>query len=132
MPQTEIIVIECRIRAGFESPATDYVQKRINLHKELIQHEEATYGFIVEGDSMEAIGIFEGDRVLVDKAITPAHNHIVIASIDHGKFCIKRLSLRGNQVSLVSENPKYPPIVLREGQELLIWGVATFGLRKLT
>ncbi len=130
MPPTEITVFECRIRAGFESPATDFVQKRINLNKELIQHEEATYGFKVEGDSMEGIGIFEGDRVLVDKAIIPAHNHIVIASIDHGKFCIKRLCLR--PVSLVSENPKYPPIVLRDGQELLIWGVATFGLRKLT
>lgn len=79
---------------------------------------------------MQGVGIFDGDTIIVDRAIAPANNHIVLAVVDE-EFTIKRLYRRGAEVRLLSENPHYPPIQFKEGQELRIWGVATFNLRKL-
>jgi len=46
-------------------------------------------------------------------------------------FTVKRLYRRGGVVKLIAENPLYPPITLKDGEELLIWGVVTRNLHKL-
>ncbi|GAC1569140.1 MAG: hypothetical protein NVS3B3_23230 [Aquirhabdus sp.] len=79
---------------------------------------------------MLGIGIYDDDTLIVDRSITPAHNHIVLAIVDE-EFTVKRLFQRGQLVRLLAENPAFPPIVLKEGQELRIWGVVTFNLHKL-
>ena len=45
---------ECawKVPAGFPSPAADHAQERIDLNKQLIRNQEATYLFRVKGDSM--------------------------------------------------------------------------------
>ena len=57
---------------------------------QLIRHPQATYLLRVRGESMRDDGIFDGDVVLVDRAIKPRHNHIVVAVVD-GDFTVKRL-----------------------------------------
>ena len=47
-----------RVKAGFPSPATDYVQNRIDLNTLLIHSPTTTYLVEVEGDSMIDIGIY--------------------------------------------------------------------------
>lgn len=116
--------------AGFPSPAADYAQGRINLNDHLFTNEQASFLFRVRGDSMTGIGIYDGDSLIVDRSITPAHNHIVLAIVDE-EFTVKRLYQRGQLIKLVAENPAFPPIELIEGQELRIWGVVTFNLHKL-
>ncbi|MEB0014492.1 translesion error-prone DNA polymerase V autoproteolytic subunit [Glaciimonas sp. Cout2] len=116
--------------AGFPSPAADYSQRRINLNEHLLMNEQASFLFRVRGDSMLGIGIYDDDTLIVDRSITPAHNHIVLAIVDE-EFTVKRLFQRGQLVRLLAENPAFPPIVLKEGQELRIWGVVTFNLHKL-
>jgi DNA polymerase V len=118
------------IHAGFPSPATDYQQKRIDLNEHLLRNVEATYLFRVSGRSMEGIGIYDGDTIIVDRSIEPNHNHIVLAIVDD-EFTLKRLYMRGGLVRLLAENPDFKPIDFNEGQELHVWGVATFNLRKL-
>lgn len=129
-PPLELILFNARISAGFPSPATDYAQKRIDLTQKLILNTEATFLFRVAGDSMEGIGIYDGDTIIVDRAIVPASNNIVLAVVDE-EFTVKRFFKRGQVVRLMPENPKYKPMELREGQELRIWGVVTYNLRKL-
>ena len=34
-------------------------------------------------------------------------------------------------IKLVPENKIYPPIAVKDGEELLIWGVVTYNLHKL-
>ena len=118
------------VHAGFPSPAADHSQKRIDLNEHLIRNKEATFLFRVRGDSMTGIGIYEGDTLLVDRSIDPRHNAIVLAVLNN-EFTIKRLHRRGGVVKLVSENPIYPPIQMKQGEELSIWGVVTFNLHKL-
>ncbi|HCY63154.1 MAG TPA: peptidase [Oxalobacteraceae bacterium] len=118
------------VRAGFPSPAADHAQKRIDLNEHLFINRESSFLFRVMGDSMINIGIFEGDTIIVDRAIEPRHRHIVLAIVDE-EFTVKRFYRRGKVVRLLAENPAYPPIELSEGQELRIWGVVTFNLHKL-
>lgn len=125
-----LIMFESLVPAGFPSPAADHAQKRIDLTAQLILNINSTYLFRVQGDSMEGVGIFAGDTIIVDRAIIPASSNIVLAEVDD-EFTVKRLFKRGQVIRLLAENPKYPPLEFQDGQELRIWGVVTYNLRKL-
>ena len=118
-----------RVPAGFPSPAGDYVERRIDLNQELVQHPEATFFLRAQGNSMIDAGISDGDTLIVDRAIEASHDHIVIAAVD-GEFTVKRLWRHGGRVRLVAENPDFPPIELNDGQEMAIWGVVTHIIKK--
>jgi DNA polymerase V len=79
---------------------------------------------------MVGIGIYAGDTLLVDRSIDPRHNAIVLAVLNN-EFSVKRLYKRGGVIRLISENPLYPPIQIKNGEELSVWGVVTFNLHKL-
>ncbi|MDR4515229.1 translesion error-prone DNA polymerase V autoproteolytic subunit [Nitrosomonas sp.] len=112
------------VRAGFPSPADDYVEKRIDLNEELIQHREATFFLRVRGHSMINAGIDDGDELIVDRAIAPEHNRIVVAAVD-GELTVKRFYRRNGIIKLIAENPQYPDIEFKSEQEMMIWGVVT-------
>lgn len=50
---------------------------------------------------------YDGDLAVVDRSIEAVHGHIVIALLNNEPLC-KRLYVRGKDVILLSENPKYP------------------------
>lgn len=118
------------VTAGFPSPAADHTRRRIDLNEHLIRNKDATFIFRVKGDSMTGIGIYEGDELLVDRSIEAQHGNIVLAVLNND-FTVKRLYRRGGVVKLLAENAIYPPIVLKDGEELVIWGVVTRNLHKL-
>ena len=47
-----------RLRAGFPSPADDYLEGKIDLNKYLVEHTAATFLVRIDGDSMTGAGIF--------------------------------------------------------------------------
>jgi DNA polymerase V len=118
------------VHAGFPSPASDYAQGRINLNEHLLINENSSFLFRVRGESMIGIGIYDGDALIVDRSLTPKHNQIVLAVVDE-EFTVKRLFKRGQTIKLLAENPTFPPIELKDGQEMRIWGVVTFNLHRL-
>ena len=132
VPEAKVWLEMCSwtVRAGFPSPAADHTRKRIDLNEHLIRNKEATFIFRVKGDSMNGIGIYEGDELLVDRSIEAKHGNIVLAVLNDD-YTVKRLYRRGGVVKLIAENPLYPPIVVKDGQELVIWGVVTRNLHKL-
>lgn len=117
-----------RVPAGFPSPAADHIEAQISLDEVLNIRAPHVYLVSLTGESMQGAGIYEGDLAIVDRSIEPAHGHIVIALLNNEPVC-KRLSLRGSDVILMSENPKYPPRYVLEGDELAIWGVITSSVR---
>jgi DNA polymerase V len=119
-----------RVQAGFPSPATDYIEARLDLNQLMIQHAEATFFLRAKGLSMLGAGINDGDLLVVDRSINAAHGHVVIAVVD-GEFTVKRLHQKTGAVHLISENPDYPNITFTDGQELQIWGVVTNVIHKL-
>ncbi len=119
-----------KVPAGVPSPAADHTQERVDLNKELIRNKDATYLFRVKGDSMTGAGIYEGDTLVVDRSVTPKHNHIVLALLNN-EFTVKRLYRRGGVVKLVPENNIYPIRLIKEEDDFVVWGVVTFNLHKL-
>lgn len=117
------------VPAGFPSPAQDHVQRRIDLNEHLIYNGDATYLFKVTGDSMNGIGIFPNDTLLIDRSIEPKHNNIVLGVLNT-EFTVKRLYRRGGVVKLVPENPIYPTRVIKEEDDFIVWGVVTAAIRK--
>ncbi|WP_153117673.1 LexA family protein [Rhodocyclus tenuis] len=108
------------IRAGFPSPAADFVEGRLDLN-DLIQHHEATFFAWCEGDSMTGLGLRDGDLLVIDKAVEPEMGDIVVAEIN-AEFTVKRLGRQEGKPHLLPANPAYPPIpVPPEG--IQVWGV---------
>lgn len=118
------------VHAGFPSPAEDLGAKRIDLTAQLVKHPQATFLIRARGDSMREAGIFDGDVLLVDKAVTARSGHIVIAVVD-GEFVCKQLQLRAGRMKLKAANPSYPDIIPKEGQVVEVWGVVTASIKTM-
>jgi DNA polymerase V len=130
-PLAEIRLLCHRISAGFPSPAADHADDELDLNEYLISNKSSTYMFSVKGDSMSGAGIENGDKVVVDRSLSPAHDDIVVAVVN-GEFTIKRLFKRRGKIELHAENPAYAPITFAEGSELQVWGVVTGVVRRYT
>lgn len=124
MPATKLLlpIDAVKVSAGFPSPAADYEESRLDINEYLVRNPISTFFFPVQGDSMVGAEIHDGDILVVDKSVRARHGHIVIAFID-GQRLVKRLHHRAGRVALMAENPSYPPLEIKEGMELLVWGV---------
>lgn len=122
-------LLKNRVCAGFPSPAEDLGGQRIDLTQMLVVHAQATYFLRASGHSMVEAGIFDNDILVVDRAIKPRHNHIVVAIVD-GDFTVKQLYQRLGRIKLKAANPTYPDIVPKEGQTIEIWGVVTSSIKQ--
>jgi len=111
-----------RIKAGFPSPAEDYLDKKLDLNEHLIKHPASTFFVKVKGDSMVGAGINSGDILIVDRSLEPKDKRIVVAVVN-GDFTVKRICKRGEKLSLLSENLKYGPIEIKDGMDFEVWGV---------
>ncbi|WP_198335614.1 LexA family protein [Psychrobacter celer] len=115
-----------RVKAGFPSPATDYVQNRIDLNTLLIHSPTTTYLVEVEGDSMIDMGIYPNDILIVDRSLSAKNKDIVIALVDDG-FTAKQLIL-GEHIILRAHNENYADIVVKGSLEL--FGVVVSSVRR--
>ena len=118
------------ISAGFPSPADDFKELRISLDKELVKNKEATFYARVCGDSMIGAGIDDGDLLIIDRSLDPENRKIAICLIDRD-FTVKRIKKEKNKFYLMSENKKYNPIEIKEENELIIWGIVTYIIKKI-
>ena len=113
------------VQAGFPSPAEDHIERTLDLNEHLVRNPAATFFVRVRGDSMTEAGITSGDILVVDRSVSPADQQIVVAMLD-GDFTVKRFCHRNGQVRLEAAHAAFPPVILSEGQDLVIWGVVTF------
>jgi len=127
----KIYIHEPTISAGFPSPADDYIDTELNLHKYLVKHPAATYFVRASGYSMEKAGIYDGDLLVVDKSQEAKNRDIVIAYVN-GEFTVKRYIIEKTKVILKAEsNSKiYSNIEINEETEFEIWGVVTYTIHK--
>ena len=127
VPALVVTVFETSIQAGFPSPAEEVGAKRIDLTTHLVHHPQATFYVRVRGDAMRDEGIFDGDTLLVDRALVHRHGQIVVAVVE-GEMVCRRLAMTG-RARLKTANPGHPDTPLRPGIE--IWGVVTTVIRRL-
>ena len=117
--------------AGFPSPADDYTHDTLDFNRDYIRHTEASFYGDVEGDSMKDAGIFDGDKVIIDRAIEPRHGSIVVAWWDGG-FTMKYLDLshqKDGYIELRPANPDFPVFKIDNPDSFEIWGVVIHLIR---
>lgn len=119
------------IRAGFPSPAQDYMGDSIDLNRELVRHPATTFYARAVGDSMKGCGIDDGDLLVIDKSIEPQEGDIVVAFVD-GEFTLKKVRLEpdGSCLWLMPANDEYPPIRVTEDNHFIVWGVLTYNIKR--
>lgn len=136
-----IPVLPAKVKAGgygsFESPALDFPEDTIDLLKLLIKDKDTVFFAYVTGDSLNGIGIFDGDILIIQKGMLPKENDIIIVFLD-GEFYVKkyRPSFKENSsslesITLKSENPNYSDLYISADSDFTYWGKCTWNLHKL-
>ncbi|WPR72368.1 translesion error-prone DNA polymerase V autoproteolytic subunit [Flavobacterium sp. NG2] len=118
------------VSAGFPSPAADFMENNIDLNKELSENPLATFYIKVKGNSMIDAGIHDKDVLVVDRSLEPQNNKIAVCFID-GEFTVKRIKLEKDCLFLMPENTNYTPIKINEDNQLIIWGIVTYVIKKM-
>jgi DNA polymerase V len=126
----EMPFIAAGIKAGFPSPAADFDEVRISLDQIVVKNKSATFYAKASGNSMIGAGIADGDVLVIDRSLEPADNKIAVCYID-GDFTVKRIKIEKNSICLVAENEAFQPIKITEENELIIWGIVTYVLKKI-
>lgn len=111
-----------RARAGFPSPAEDYLDDTVDLNEWLIRNQAATFYYRAEGWSMLMAGICDGDILVVDRSVTPIDGDIVLA-VWEGQMVCKVLKVCTDHIELHSRNPHCKDIVLDAGAEVEVFAV---------
>ena len=78
----ELPFVDEGIRAGFPSPAQDYLDLSIDLNNELIKHPSTTFYGRVKGDSLIEADIHEGDILIIDKSLEPREGDLAVCCVD--------------------------------------------------
>jgi DNA polymerase V len=127
---SQIPFINEGVSAGFPSPAADFMETNIDLNKELSENPLATFYIKVKGNSMIDAGINDKDVLVVDRSLEPQNNKIAICCID-GEFTVKRIQVEKDCLYLMPENSNYEPIKVTEENQLIIWGMVTYVIKKV-
>lgn len=125
------LLLAPEIKAGFPSPADDYLQESIDFNRDLIRHPESTFYGRVEGDSMLDAGIHHGDIAVIDRSLEAQNGDIVVGYIN-GEFTIKRLDLthkKDGYIELQPANKNFQPIHIDESDDFEVWGVVVWTIR---
>ncbi len=122
--EIELPLVGTAIRAGFPSPADDFLDVSIDLNKELIKNPPATFFGRVNGDSMRDLGIDDGDLLIIDKSLEPTDGKIAVCFID-GEFTLKRIKIGKDAIWLMPANENYSPIKVTGDNDFAVWGIVT-------
>jgi DNA polymerase V len=115
------------VKAGFPSPASDFLDAQIDLTKLLVPRPSSTFLMRVSGDSMVDAGILDGAIIVVDRSIKAKEGAICVCYLD-GEFTVKRVQLEAGKWVLHAANPRYPKIVPDDESNFLVWGTVTYAL----
>lgn len=113
-----------RVQAGYPSTAEEHIEDRIDLNNYMVRHPEETFLVHATGDSMIDAGIRDGDLLVVDRSIKPAHGKIVVAAVD-GQVTVKFLIMKKNRPFLMPANALFDEIPINPENDVVIWGVVT-------
>jgi DNA polymerase V len=137
----EIPILPAKVKAGgygsFESPALDFPEDTIDLIKYLVRDKETTFFARVSGDSLNGIGVYNDDLLIIQKGLFPRDGDIVVVFYQ-GEFYVKRYlpqykkdSFSLEEIRLKSENPNYDDMYINEDTDFQLWGVVTFNIHQL-
>lgn len=114
------------VKAGFPTGAEEDLNF-MSLDEYLVDKPGSSFMLKVAGDSLEGIGIFKGDIVILEKAKSANRGEIVLALIDT-EWTLKIIEKVDGKTVLRSANPKYPDFYPHLSLE--IFGIVKSVIRK--
>ncbi|KPM46797.1 LexA family protein [Jiulongibacter sediminis] len=117
------------VNAGFPSPATDFLENKIDLNAELIKNPSTTFVAITNGESMIGAGISDKDILIIDKSLPAKDGNIAVCFLD-GEFTLKKLKIEKDVIWLMPQNPLFKPIKVTKENDFQIWGILTYSIQK--
>jgi repressor LexA len=116
------------VAAGKPITAIENVDGYLTLDKSIFKGE-GLFALRIKGDSMNGMGILNGDIVVVRKKSTAEHGEVVVVIID-GDATLKRFIKEGSKIILRAENPAYSDIVLSSSSSIQVAGKLVGVIRK--
>lgn len=85
------------VHAGFPNPAAERSGSPLSLDKLLVQHPSSTYFFRIRGHSWHRYGVFDGDLAIIDRALNPHENDLVVWWEPSDEFRLTRFARTARQ-----------------------------------
>ena len=104
-----------RIAAGTSIEALSDPTNHLEVPASMVGGGEH-FALEIVGDSMEGVGILDGDTVVIKRAETARHGDIVVALIDQQEATLKTLLKEPGRIGLEAANPKYETRYFSTGQ----------------
>ena len=133
LPSRIMPLAAINVPAGFPSPAADDLEDEVDPIAAIVRNPTTTFWWKVSGDSLQDIGIRDGDLIAVDRDGRRRVGRVVVAVVD-GDVTVKILTRKGRgsdaEYWLVPANRtgNYKPIRMTEGSE--VWGVVAGVVRR--
>ena len=105
--------------AGFPNAGEDQAEQRLSLDAVVFRHRLSTYLWQLEED-MPELGWRAGSTVVVNRAITPRQNDLVVAVIEES-FVVRKLH-QGRLYDATGQ--------IDRSEDISVWGVITHVLQE--
>lgn len=103
-------------QTGFPSPATHYLESRIDLNRILTRNRDASFFIRIKGDGFKEFQILNRDVLIVDRSLPAIPGKLAVV-VESGSFNIQRIK-------------KYPTSD-NFPEEQVLWGIITFIIHDL-
>lgn len=116
------------IAAGSPLTAVENIEGQVALDSDLFR-EQDLFALYVQGDSMQDIGILNGDLAVVQSRPTVENGDVAAVIID-GEATLKRVYRQKDKLVLQAENQAFKDIVVTPDQDVHIAGKMVGVVRK--
>lgn len=99
-----------KVAAGIPIEAIEHIETHYPINGSMFS-PHADYLLRVDGNSMEKIGILDGDLLAVHKTKSVRNGQVVVARVDD-EVTVKRFERKGDLIHLLPENDDLKPIIV--------------------
>lgn len=121
----ETLPLELTQSESFPHPGRDHHTGPLDLNKHLIRRPASTFVLRLSGDALASLGLFDGDELVVDRALDPAPGRVIVVVVEAERR-VGVMDVREGQAVLVSDVETVPLT-----SDVVPWGVAICGIRHL-
>lgn len=111
-----------KVAAGSPILATEHIHRELTIDPSLFE-QQPDYLLTVKGQSMQNIGIMDGDLLAVKRSHEARNGQVVVARIDD-EVTVKRFNRKGRTIELLPENDDFSPIIVTNENDFAIEGIA--------